>query len=135
MIFAERPGTLGARRRTDAARTREAEARHREDGDQRERPAAIRRCVAGTGLRARATTGRCRREEIAGSLGLHPRSLWGWLQADAPIREVELIDDVGVAASHEGAAANHGLRLILRGGAEVVGLQLHEVIALVRALS
>lgn len=95
--------------------------------------AALRAQVCGH-ARRRVDAGE-RLAEIAGSLGLHPRSLWGWLQADAPIREVELVDDVGVAASHEGAAGTHGLRLILRGGAEVVGLQLHEVIALVRALS
>lgn len=73
--------------------------------------------------------------EIAGSLGLHPRSLWGWLQADAPIREVELVDAAAGVTQHEDVAANHGLRLILRGSAEVAGLQLHEVIALARALS
>ena len=73
--------------------------------------------------------------DVAASLGLHPRSLWGWLRAGDPIREVSLVDDgADVIAVHE-RVEDGRLRLVLRGGVEVLGLRLDEVIALARALS
>lgn len=66
---------------------------------------------------------------VAESLGIGPRLLWRWLQqGETAMREVML--------APEPPPEKHGARrLVLRGGVEIVGLDLDEVIAIARALS
>jgi hypothetical protein len=68
-------------------------------------------------------------QAIAESLGIGSRLLWRWLQrADATIREVVLEPERAPEKRSE-------RRLVLRGGVEIVGLELDELIAIARALS
>ena len=78
--------------------------------------------------RARVAGGETQ-SSVAAELGVGSRVLWGWLQVEsAPLREVVLEDKSTVVTRGD-------RRVVLRGGVEIVGLELDELIAIARALS
>lgn len=78
--------------------------------------------------RARVAGGETQ-SSVAAELGIGSRVLWRWLQVEQVLlREVVIGDDAAVVP--RGAR-----RIRLRGGVEIVGLELDEVIAVARALS
>lgn len=78
--------------------------------------------------RARISSG-ATQSEVAAELGVGSRVLWGWLRRDeSPLREV-------VVDTEPRATRPRSYRITLRGGAEIVGLELDDVIAIARALS
>lgn len=67
---------------------------------------------------------------IADELGIHARLVSRWLRGGrATVRAVE------IATETRDEARPTGRRVVLRGGVEILGLELDEVIALARALS
>ena len=66
----------------------------------------------------------------AAELELATRVLWGWLQTEpsSPLREVVVDGDEAVVGRSD-------RRIVLRGGVEIVGLELDELIEIARALS
>jgi len=68
---------------------------------------------------------------VAEELGINLRLLWKWLQRETVVlREVMVADEAEARPVSTG-----GRRVLLRGGVEIVGLELDDVIAIVRALS
>lgn len=78
--------------------------------------------------RSRITKG-ATQHAVAIELGIGSRLLWRWLQRDrSPVREV-VVEEVAQRR------AQGDRRLVLRGGVEIVGLDLDELIAIARALA
>jgi hypothetical protein len=68
---------------------------------------------------------------VAEELGINSRLLWRWLR-----RETVVVREVIVAEQTDARSVSAGgRRVVLRGGVEIVGLDLDDVIAIVRALS
>lgn len=69
-------------------------------------------------------------QSIGDSLGLSARMLWKWLRGStSPVREVSITAVPAIAT------ARTGPRIVLRGGIEIVDLDIDAVIAIAKALS
>ena len=78
--------------------------------------------------RARISSG-ATQSEVAAELGVGARVLWGWLRRDESLLLEVVID------TEPSATQSRSFRITLRSGAEIIGLELDDVIAIARALS